>query len=133
MVSQLPCSQNPSLGWSHNCLLRKTPVRGGLTIACFEKPLVRGGLTIGEPETGTGDRDRPVTGFWYFLKIRIVTMSDSDPDEEWSAEESCQEEQNSEGGDDVQEVEASGSRASVKPILRLSERNDEDTAWTRVD
>jgi hypothetical protein len=78
----------PLAGWSHNCLLRETPVRGGLTIA--------------EPETGTGDRDRPVTGFWYFLKIRSVTMADSEPDEDGSAEVSCQDQQNSEGDDDVQ-------------------------------
>ena len=60
-------------------------------------------------------------------------MADSDPVEEGSAEESCEEQQNSEGDDDVQEVEASGSRASAKPILRLPERKDEDTAWTRAD
>jgi hypothetical protein len=30
-------------------------------------------------------------------------------------------------------VEASGSRASAKPILRLPDRNDEDTVWTRAD
>jgi hypothetical protein len=33
----------------------------------------------------------------------------------------------------VQEVEVSGSRGSDKPILRLSERYDEDTSWTRTD
>ena len=33
----------------------------------------------------------------------------------------------------MEEVEASGSRASAKPIFRLPERNDEDTAWTRAD
>jgi hypothetical protein len=60
-------------------------------------------------------------------------MADSEPDEDGSAEVSCQEQQNSEGDDDVQEVEASGSRASAKPILRLPERNDEDTTWTRAD
>ncbi len=60
-------------------------------------------------------------------------MGDTDPDEDGSAESSCQEQKNSEGDDDVQEVEASGSRASAKPILRLPERNDEDTTWTRVD
>ena len=53
-------------------------------------------------------------------------MSDSDPDEEGSAEGSCEEQQNSEGADDVEEVQASGSRASAKPILRLPERNDDD-------
>jgi hypothetical protein len=60
-------------------------------------------------------------------------MTYSDPGEEGSAEESCSEQQNSEGDDDVQEVEAPASRASVKPILRLPERNDEDTDWTRAD
>ncbi len=33
----------------------------------------------------------------------------------------------------MEEVEASGSRASAKTILRLSERNDDDTVWTRAD
>ncbi len=33
----------------------------------------------------------------------------------------------------MEEVEASGSRVSAKPILRFPERNDEDTAWTRDD
>jgi hypothetical protein len=42
-------------------------------------------------------------------------MADSDPDEDGSAEVSCQEQQNSEGDDDVEEVEASGSRPSAKP------------------
>ncbi len=74
-----------------------------------------------------------MTGFWYFLQIPSVTMTDSDPGEEGSAEESCAEQQNSEGDDDVQEVEAPASRASDKPILRLPERNDEDTDWTRTD
>jgi hypothetical protein len=60
-------------------------------------------------------------------------MADSEPDEDGSAEVSCEEQQNSEGDDDVKEVEASGSRASAKPILRLPERNDEDTAWTLAD
>ncbi len=73
-----------------------------------------------------------MTGFLYFLKIRSVAMADSAPDEDGSAKVSCQEQQNSEGDEDV-EVEASGSRASAKPILCLPERNDEDTAWTRVD
>ena len=43
-VSQLLGSQNPWPFRSHNCSAPKTPVRSGLTIA--------------EPETGTGDRDR---------------------------------------------------------------------------
>ncbi len=33
----------------------------------------------------------------------------------------------------MQEVEASGSRASDKPILCFPESNDEDTFWTRAD
>ena len=32
----------------------------------------------------------------------------------------------------MQEVEVSGSRGSAKPILRLSERYDEDTSWTTI-
>ncbi len=47
-------------------------------------------------------------------------MADSDPDEDGSAEVSCQEQQNSEGDEDVEEVEASGSRSRVKPILPSS-------------
>jgi hypothetical protein len=43
------------------------------------------------------------------------------------------EEQSDEGADDVQEVEASGARASAKLILCLSERIDEDTSWTHTD
>jgi hypothetical protein len=43
------------------------------------------------------------------------------------------EEERGDGNDDVLEVEASGSRGSVKPILRLPERNEEDTPWTRAD
>jgi hypothetical protein len=42
-------------------------------------------------------------------------------------EGSRDEEQNTEGDDDVEEVGTSGSRASAKPILRLPERNEEDT------
>jgi hypothetical protein len=33
----------------------------------------------------------------------------------------------------VVEVEVSGCSDSAKPILRLPERNEEDTAWTRAD
>ena len=33
----------------------------------------------------------------------------------------------------MEEVEASGSRTSAKPILRLPKRNEEDTTWTRAD
>ncbi len=58
-------------------------------------------------------------------------MTDSDPEEDGWEEGSRDEEQNSEGDDDVEEVEASGSRASAKPILSLTERNEEDTGWTR--
>ncbi len=60
-------------------------------------------------------------------------MTDYEPEEDGWEEGSRDEQQNSEGDDDVEEVEASGSRASAKPILRLPERNDEDTAWTRSD
>jgi hypothetical protein len=52
-------------------------------------------------------------------------------DEDWG-EGSGDEEEREEGDDDVIEVEPSGSRDSVKPILRLSERNEDDTDWTRV-
>ena len=56
-------------------------------------------------------------------------MTDSEADEDGSAEVSCEEQHNSEGADDVEEVQASGSRVSAKPILRLAERNDDDTVW----
>ena len=46
-------------------------------------------------------------------------MTDSDPDEEGSSGVSCEEQQNSEDADDVEEIQASGSRDSAKPILRL--------------
>ena len=51
-------------------------------------------------------------------------------DEDWG-EGSGDEEEREEGDDDLMEVEPSESRDSVKPILRLPERNEEDTAWTR--
>jgi hypothetical protein len=72
-------------------------------------------LVNGDRERGAGTGDRSVTGFWYFLKIRSVTMDESDPDdsEDGWEEVSCEEPQNSEGGDDVEEVAASGSRASA--------------------
>ncbi len=54
-------------------------------------------------------------------------MTDSETQEDGWEEGSRDEEQNTEGDDDVEEVEASGSRASAKPILRLPERNEEDT------
>ena len=56
------------------------------SLSCFLFVGKRGGLTFALTETGTGDRDRPVTGLSYFLKIRSVTMGDSDPDEDGSAE-----------------------------------------------
>ena len=53
-------------------------------------------------------------------------------DEDWG-EGSGDEEEREEGDDDLMEVEPSGSRDSVKPILRWPERNEEDTVWTRAD
>ncbi len=53
-------------------------------------------------------------------------------DDDWE-EGVRDEEENTEGEDDVEEVEASGSRASVKPIFRFPERNEEDTDWTHRD
>ena len=47
-------------------------------------------------------------------------------DEDWG-EGSGDEEEREEGDDDLMEVEPSESRDSVKPILRLPERNEEDT------
>jgi hypothetical protein len=60
-------------------------------------------------------------------------MSNSgDEDEDWG-EGSGDEEEREGGDDDLIEVVTSGSRDSLKPILRLSERNEEDTSWTRPD
>jgi hypothetical protein len=54
-------------------------------------------------------------------------------DEDWG-EGSGDEEEGEEGDDNLIEVQPSGSRDSVKPILRLPpERNEEDTSWTRTD
>ena len=53
-------------------------------------------------------------------------------DEDWG-EGSGDEEEREEGDDDLIEVHPSGSRDSVKPILCLPERNEEDTDWTRAD
>jgi hypothetical protein len=53
-------------------------------------------------------------------------------DEDWG-EGSGDEEEREEGDDDLIVVEPSGSRDCMKPILRLSERNEEDTAWTLAD
>jgi hypothetical protein len=52
-------------------------------------------------------------------------------------EEGCDERSGDEGQSEecleVMVVEASGASASSKPILRLPERNDDDTVWTRDD
>ena len=53
-------------------------------------------------------------------------------DEDWG-EGSGDEEEREEGDDDLIVVDPSGSRDCMKPILRLPERNEEDTAWTRAD
>jgi hypothetical protein len=53
-------------------------------------------------------------------------------DEDWG-EGSGDEEEREEGDDDLIVVESSGSRDRMKPILCLSERNEEDTAWTHSD
>ena len=52
-------------------------------------------------------------------------MTDSVSEDDGSEEGSRHEEESEYGDDDVEVVQASGSRASVKPILRLPERNDE--------
>ncbi len=41
--------------------------------------------------------------------------------------------QSEEGEDEVEVVQESGSRDSAKTILRLPERNEEDTDWTHPD
>jgi hypothetical protein len=83
------------------------------------------------PQTETGDRGP--AGDWVLVFSENTKCHDSEPDEDGSGEVSCEEKQNSKGDDDVEEVEGSGSRASTKPILRLPERNDEDTSWTRAN
>jgi hypothetical protein len=63
-------------------------------------------------------------------------MTDSEAEDdgwEQGSRDEKQSEDSEEGTDDVQEVEALGSRVSVKPILSFPERNDEDTFWTRTD
>jgi hypothetical protein len=60
-------------------------------------------------------------------------MTDSETEDDGWEQGSRDEEQSEEGVDDVQEVETSGSRDSVKPILSFPERNDEDTFWTRTE
>ena len=60
-------------------------------------------------------------------------MTDSKTENDGWEQGSRDEEQSEDGADDVQEVESSGSRASVKPTLRFPERNDEDTFWTSTD
>jgi len=51
-------------------------------------------------------------------------------DEEWGSDD---EEEREQGDDDSVEEEPSGSSDSVKPILCLPERNEEDTSWTHSD
>ena len=81
--------------------------------------------------TGTGDRDRSGDRVLGFSKCRHDQLWVGE-DEDWG-EGSGDEDEREEGYDDVIEVESSGSRDSVNPILRLPERNEEDTAWTRAD
>ncbi len=83
------------------------------------------------PGPGTGHR--PVTGFWFFVKIPSVTLTDSETEDDGWEQGSRDKVQSEDGTDDVQEVEASGSRDSAKPILRFPERNDEYTFWTHTD
>ena len=54
-------------------------------------------------------------------------------DEEEGCDGWCGDEEQSEECLEVLVVEVSGSRASTKPILCLSERNDDDTDWTCSD
>ncbi len=57
-------------------------------------------------------------------------MANSGGEDEDCGEWSGDEEEREQGDDDLIEVEPSGTRDSVKPLLRLPERNEEDTAWT---
>ncbi len=66
--------------------------------------------STGRPGPVTGHR--PMTGFWFFVKISSVTMTDSETEDDGWEQGSRDEEQSEEGTDDVQEVETSGSRAS---------------------
>ena len=53
-----------------------TPVR--LFLVLFSS------FTTARPGPGTGHR--PVTGFWFFVKIPSVTMTDSEPEDDGSEE-----------------------------------------------
>jgi hypothetical protein len=59
-------------------------------------------------------------------------MTQSEAEEDGCDGESGDEEQSEEGHDEVEVVKGSGSRSSDTPILRLPERNEEDTRWTRA-
>ncbi len=81
----------------------------------------------------TGDRDRTgdrVLGFSKCLHDQLCNSGGED--EDWG-EGSGDEEERKEGDDDLMEVDPSGSRDRVKPILRWPERNEEDTDWTHAD
>jgi hypothetical protein len=60
-------------------------------------------------------------------------MTQSETEEDGCDGESGDEEQSEEGHDEVEVVKGSGSHASATPILRLPERNEEDTRWTSAD
>ena len=71
-----------------------------------------------------------MTGFWVFRSVDMANSGGEDEDcGEWSGDD----EEREEGDDDLIEVGPSGSRDSVQPLLRLPERNEEDTGWTRTD
>ena len=72
------------------------------------------------PETGTGGE----TGVKFFGLYQVSSFLDYTK---------CDEEQTEECHDEVVVVEVSAVNVSPKPILRLPERNEEDTVWTRVD
>ncbi len=70
---------------------------------------------VAHRSTGTGDRDRAGDRVWVFRSDTMVNSGGED--EDWG-EGSGDEEEREEGDDDLMEVEPSGSRDSVKPILR---------------
>jgi hypothetical protein len=126
----------------------KTPVRGGRICWTPQKP--RGGLSVvvsfvpcsekpgpgwsplwptGRPGPGTGDRS--VTGFWFFVKIRSVTMPDSEFEKDGWEEGSRDEQQNTEGDDDDSNMERRGGQARDGRLQETSRRvTDYWSSWS---
>jgi hypothetical protein len=121
--------KNPGPGWCHLLDPPKKPGPGWCHLLDPPKKTGPGWCHLcptgrPAPGTGTGGGDR-------FLQS--VTMTQSEAEEDGCDGESGHEEQSEECHDEVEVVKGSGSRTSTTPILRLPERNEEDTCWTRSD